>query len=418
MTLENDNRAGRGAGAPTDDAQRSAMRPSLATLKQQPDDALLALIAKHKADPRADKIDVGVGVYRDADGQTPVMRAVKMAERLLVDEQGSKSYLGPEGNAGFVDLLAPLVFGTVITECDRMTGVQTPGGTGALRLGAELIARSSPASAVFIGVPSWPNHVPIFREAGLGVEEHRYYDAVAGRIDFDGMMDALNKATPGDVILLHASCHNPTGTGFSKEQWVTLTERICRRGLLPFVDLAYQGLGDGWDVDAEGMRYLMAAVPEALVAYSCDKNFGLYRERVGALWVQTVTAATAGSVRSNLFALARSLWSMPPDHGAAVVHAILERPVLQDHWRAELNAMQIRILELRKQLAEADPRMAAVGEGRGLFAMLPLVDHGARMLSEMHGIYMADSGRINIAGLRGETIERFTASVVPLLRPA
>ncbi len=386
-----------------------------AALDRQPPDALLALIALHRDDPRPGKIDVGVGVYRDAQGATPVLRAVKAAERRLVAEQPTKAYLGPEGDARFVALLEPIVFGPHLAGSPRLTGVQTPGGTGALRLGAELIARAAPDARVWMGSPTWPNHAPIFAEARLAVEDHRYFDPATSDLDFDGMIRALDHAKAGDVVLLHGCCHNPTGTGFSREQWRTLADLLADRGLVPFVDLAYQGLGDGLDEDAAGLRLLLDSVGEALVAYSCDKNFGLYRERTGALWVMGATAASVPAIRDNLLVLTRGLWSMPPDHGAAIVRVILDDAALAADWRIELDDMRHRIGALRRSLAAGHPRLAPIGWQRGMFAMLPIGTQAVAVLRERHGIYMAGSGRINVAGLRDETIAPFVAAVTPFL---
>lgn len=395
----------------------SADRPStlLSGLGRHPPDALLALIARHRDDPRPDKIDVGVGVYRDASGETPVLRAVKIAERRLVDEQPTKSYLGPEGDARFVELLEPVLFGRGQTGFPRLTGVQTPGGTGALRLGAELLARARPASRVWMGSPTWPNHAPIFSEAGLRIEDHAFFDPTTSDLDFGCMMGALEDATAGDVVLLHGCCHNPTGTGLSLDQWRTLSDLLVARGLVPFVDLAYQGLGDGLDEDAAGLRLLLDTVGEALIAYSCDKNFGLYRERVGALWVMGATSVAVPAIRDNLLSLARSLWSMPPDHGAVVVRMILDDPALSADWRLELDEMRQRINALRRTLAAGHPRLEPIARQRGLFALLPLGIPAVTELRERRGIYMAGAGRINVAGLRDETIAAFTASVTPFL---
>ncbi len=387
----------------------------LDALDRPPPDALLALIGLHRDDPRAGKIDVGVGVYRDASGATPVPRAVKAAERRLVAEQSTKTYLGAEGDARFVALLEPILFGPNLATSPRLTGVQTPGGTGALRLGADLLARAAPGARVWMGSPTWPNHAPIFAAAGLRVEDHRYFDPATSDLDFDGMMRALRQAAAGDVVLLHGCCHNPTGTGFSRDQWRALADLLAGRGLVPFVDLAYQGLGDGLDQDAAGLRLLLDTVGEALVAYSCDKNFGLYRERVGALWVMGAAAASMPAIRDTLLVLARSLWSMPPDHGAAIVRVILENPTLAADWRRELDDMRQRIGTLRRSLAASHPRLEPIGRQRGLFAMLPIGRQAVATLREGSGIYMAGSGRINVAGLRGETIAPFVAALTPFL---
>jgi aromatic-amino-acid transaminase len=395
--------------------ERSSASALFDTLDRQPADPMLAVIGMHRTDPRPDKIDVGVGVYRDAAGATPVMRAVKAAEGRLLSGQVSKSYLGAEGDQRFTDLLATVALGEGLAADTRITGIQTPGGTGALRLAAELIARSGRAPTIWIGTPTWPNHGPIFREADLTVRTHAYFDAARSDIDFDAFLVALAEAKAGDVVLLHGCCHNPTGTAFSAEQWRSLAMFIAARGLVPLIDLAYQGLGAGLDEDAAGMRAMLAAVPEALVAYSCDKNFALYRERVGALWVQAATPAAAIPVRETMLVLARSLWSMPPDHGAAVVRLILDDADLATSWRAELAEMCARINDLRAALGNAHPALAPIARQQGLFALLPIDHEAVAALREQHGIYMPDAGRINIAGLRAETIAPFVAALAPYL---
>jgi len=386
-----------------------ADREIFSRLAIQPPDALLGLIGLYRADRRPGKIDLGVGVFRDDAGRTPVMRAVKAGEAKLLRDQESKSYLGAEGDIRFVELLAEVAFGA---GADRPVGIQTPGGTGALRLGAELIARSRPDATVWIGTPTWPNHAPIFREAGMMIRTHRFYDVASAAIDFDGMIEDLREAKAGDVLLLHGCCHNPTGADLNSAQWQEIGLLCARRALVPFIDLAYQGLGDGLEADAAGMRGLLDMLPEALVAYSCDKNFGLYRERVGALWVQS---GAAELVRSNMLALARSLWSMPPDHGAAVTRLVLEDDALRADWVSELDAMRARINELRSVLAASHPRLAAIGDQRGMFALLPLTPKAVDALRRDHGVYMAGNGRINIAGLTLETVPAFVAALASYL---
>ena len=395
----------------------ATLHDPFAPLIAQPADALLGLIALHRADPRPGKIDLGVGVFRDDAGRTPVMRAVKSAEAWLAETQDTKSYLGAEGDAAYTEALAAIIFGES-RATDRLAGVQTPGGTGALRLGAELLARANPAARVWIGTPTWPNHGPIFAEAGLEVRSHRFFDPATATIDFTAMIDDLAEARADDILLLHGCCHNPTGTSFTPDHWHILA-RLCEtRGLIPFVDLAYQGLGDGLADDAAATRLIFDALPTALLAYSCDKNFGLYRDRVGALWVQSASAATAGPVRSNMLTLARSLWSMPPDHGAALVRIILESDALRPEWEAELDTMRARINTLRQALASADSRLSNIAAQRGMFAMLPLSPAAIAALREDHGIYMAPNGRINIAGLRTDTIPVFAEALLPHLEAA
>jgi aromatic-amino-acid transaminase len=385
------------------------------SLQRQPPDALLAVIGMHRADPRPDKIDVGVGVYRDASGKTPVMRAVKEAERRLLSTQDSKSYLGAEGDQRFTDHLAIVALGDRLAADPRIDGIQTPGGTGALRLAAELIARTDRAPTIWIGTPTWPNHAPIFRAAGLAVRAHAYFDTARSDLDFDAFLDGFDQAVAGDVLLLHGCCHNPTGTAFSAAQWQALAALAAARGLVPLIDLAYQGLGRGLEEDAAGMRVMLDAVPEALVAYSCDKNFALYRERVGALWVQAASPAAVVPVRETMLVLARSLWSMPPDPGAAAVRLILEDAALTADWRAELIDMCARINVLRATLGNAHPALAPIAHQQGLFALLPIDRKAVTELRERHGIYMPDSGRINIAGLRNETVAPFVTALAPHL---
>lgn len=278
----------------------------LSMLAAQPADALLGLIALHRADTRPGKIDVGVGVFRDDAGRTPVMRAVKTAEALLLETQDSKSYLGAEGDVGYTNLLGEIALGAQVRS-ERITGVQTPGGTGALRLGAELLARANREAVVWIGTPTWPNHEPIFAEAGLATRTHRFFDPASAAIDFDAMIVDLGEARPGDILLLHGCCHNPTGAGLTAAQWEATAALCDARGLLPFIDLAYQGLGDGLEEDAAATRLIFDRLPTAILAYSCDKNFGLYRERVGALWVQAASAPITERARQHAFARAQPL---------------------------------------------------------------------------------------------------------------
>ena len=375
-------------------------------LKAQAPDALLALIGLFAADPRADKIDLGVGVYRDETGATPVFRAVKAAEAKLVESQPSKSYLGPEGDVRFTELLQPIVFGPSV-DTATLVGIQTPGGTGALRLAAELIAAAKPRAKIWLGTPTWPNHPPTFSSAGLTLATYRYFDQAAQAIRFDEMMDALNRADAGDVVLLHGCCHNPTGANLTSRQWASVAEIVGKRGLVPLVDLAYQGLGGGLDEDADGLRQVMDAAEDVIIAYSCDKNFGLYRDRVGALYVRARQKARADLVLSNMQALARPNWSMPPDHGAAVVRTILDSPELTADWRDELTSMRNRIHAVREALAAGDELLAPIAEQQGMFSLLPISADQVGTLRKEHGVYMAGSGRANLAGLTLKTVPRF-----------
>jgi aspartate/tyrosine/aromatic aminotransferase len=382
-------------------------------LKAQPSDSLLALIQMANADTRPGKMDVGVGVYRDASGGTPILRAVKAAERVLLDTQPTKSYLGSAGDLRFVELIKPIVFGDNPPE--HLVGVQTPGGCGALRLGAELIRAAGGEARILVGTPTWPNHVPLIGSAGVPIVEYPYYDPATQRLLFDEMMDAIRGARAGDLLLLHGCCHNPTGADLSPEQWRAVADEVAKRGLIPFVDLAYQGLGNGLEEDAAGTRLVVEAASEALVAQSCDKNFGLYRERTGSLFVKAASSASAEVAFGNLLGLARTMWSMPPDHGAAIVRVILDTPELEADWRAEVGEMLARIRHLRARLAASDPRLAYIDEQNGMFSMLPLSSEAVVALRESHGIYMAGSGRFNVAGLSDENVDTFAAAVAEKL---
>lgn len=384
-------------------------------LEPQASDSLLALIKLFRDDPRADKIDLGVGVYRNADGRTPVFGAVKQAESILAESQVSKSYLGPEGDAQFTALLAPMIFGEAIAARAELVGVQTPGGTGALRLAADLVASAGNAPTVWVGTPTWPNHEPILSAAGLRVERYVHFDVGAQEIRFDEIAAALGRAEPGDVALLHGCCHNPTGADLTLAQWRQIAEILAERRILPLIDLAYHGLGDGLEADAAGLRLVIETVGEALVAYSCDKNFGLYRERVGALFAITREADVSAITYGKMLALARANWSMPPDHGAAVVRLILESETLTADWRAELESMRQRLAAVRVNVAAADRRLASLARQKGMFSMLPIAPAAVAELRVTHGIYMAGSGRINVAGLNASNIDRFAAAVAPLL---
>lgn len=392
----------------------------LSNLPQQPADALLALIKLHNDDPRTDKIDLGVGVYRTGQGDTPVFGAIKAAEKKLLETQNSKAYLGPEGDMGFVHALMPYVFGKDDpTMGGRIEGMQAPGGTGAVRL-AVALAKKAGVQRVWMGVPSWPNHAQIFGDLGLELKTFNHATK-AGRVDMDALVTALNLAEPGDAVLLHGCCHNPTGIDYTPEQWDRIAPLVAEKKLLPILDLAYQGLGQGMEEDAYGVRRVLREVPEALIAYSCDKNFGMYRDRVGAIYVMAEDAEVLGRVLSNGHALARAAWSMPPDHGGAAVRLILEDEALTAMWLDELDTMRTRMNQVRARLAEAGMAgsvdLSALGHQSGLFSILPLSAEQILQLRTDHGIYMAGSGRINIAGLTMGNIDKFIADVAAVSAP-
>jgi aromatic-amino-acid transaminase len=383
----------------------------LANLPPVQSDPLLALIAMANADPRPDKIDVGVGVFRDGAGRTPILKVMKAAEQRLVDSQESKSYLGSAGDKRFAELIRPILLGEHADD-ERIAGVQTPGGCGALRLGFELIATITPGARVFVGTPTWPNHPPIIDAVGLEAVEYPYYERGQAVIRFDEMLDVLSGGLPGDVALLHGCCHNPTGADLSDEQWREVTRVVADRGLIPFVDIAYQGFGRGLDEDAAGLRGILSACDEVIIAQSCDKNFSCYRDRVGSLFLKTGSAEATARAMAHVFQRAREMWSMPPDHGAAAVHIILDDPQLRDDWLVELDAMRDRINSVRQRIASADPRLAFIGRQFGMFSMLPLSRDQVLKLREEHAIYMADSGRFNVVGMADQAIDRFIAAVV------
>jgi aromatic-amino-acid transaminase len=384
-------------------------------LEAQSSDSLLALIALANADTRPEKIDVGVGVYRDASGGTPILRSVKAAERILLETQETKAYLGSQGDARFVELIRPIVFGEANAGDERIVGVQTPGGCGALRLGADLIQKADEDARIHVGQPTWPNHGPLIECAGVKMLPHPYYDRDGHRILFDEMIDSLKQARAGDLVLLHGCCHNPTGADLDFDQWRAVADLVADRGLIPFVDLAYQGLGRGLEDDAAGARLVVEAADQALVAQSCDKNFGLYRERTGSLFVKASSKAGAEIVFGNLLQLARTMWSMPPDHGAAIVRIVLDDAELRADWNAELVDMCARIRSIRARLAAFDPRLAFIGEQNGMFSMLPLSTEAVLALRKSHGIYMANSGRFNVVGLSDDNVDTFAAAVVEKL---
>jgi aspartate/tyrosine/aromatic aminotransferase len=391
-----------------------AKAKGLADLPPVQPDSLLELIALCNADPRPDKIDVGVGVFRDSEGRTPVLKVIKKAEAILQATQASKGYLGSAGDKRFAELIRPILLGEHAAD-ERIVGLQTPGGCGALRLGFELIATVNRNARVFLGTPSWPNHAPIIRAVGLECVEYPYYERGQATIRFEDMVATLSNGEAGDVALLHGCCHNPTGADLSDEQWREITRVVVDRGLIPFVDIAYQGFGRGLDEDARGLRGILTACEEVIVAQSCDKNFSVYRDRVGSLFVKTGSAGATATAMGHVFQRAREMWSMPPDHGAAAVHIVLDDPQLRADWLVELTAMRDRINSVRQRIASADRRLAFIGGQYGMFSMLPLSKEQVLKLRADHSIYMADSGRFNVVGMGDHQIDRFIAAVIEAL---
>ena len=395
-------------------SRTDARARTLADLPPVISDSLLKLIALCDADPRPEKIDVGVGVFRDAVGNTPILKVMKEAEQRLVDTQVTKAYLGSAGDKRFAELLRPILLGHHASD-ERILGLQTPGGCGALRLGVELIATANPQARVLVGTPTWPNHPPIINSVRLQQIDYPYYERGQGAIRFEDMIAGLQAAEPGDVALLHGCCHNPTGADLNEDQWREVVRVVCDRGLLPLIDIAYQGFGRGLDEDAFGVRLMLDACDEVIIAQSCDKNFSVYRDRVGSLFIKTGSVEASKTAMAHVHQRAREMWSMPPDHGAAAVHIILEDPELHARWLVELTAMRDRINSVRQRIASADPRLAFIGRQFGMFSMLPLSKEQVLKLREDNAIYMADSGRFNVVGLGDDQIDRFTAAVVGAL---
>jgi aspartate aminotransferase len=392
-------------------------------LERLPSDSILGLMAAFRADSDPHKVDLGVGVYRNDQGDTPILQAVRQAEQAMLARQTTKAYVAAAGNPGFNQALERLVLGDDHPALTgrRVNTIQAPGGCGALRLGAELIRVASPDSVVYASTPTWANHVPLLSGCGLKLERYPYFDPATGGVQFEAMLAALERLPARAVVLLHASCHNPTGADLSETQWRELLGLFKRRNLLPFIDVAYQGLGTGIAEDAFGIRLFCAELPEVTVAVSCSKNFGLYRERTGALHVINATSAAADAVSTQLVRIARSIYSMPPDHGAAIVYEILANQGLRKLWADEVAIMRKRIQGLRheavKHLKLACPQrdFGFIETQHGMFSYLGVNVEQVRELQTRHHVYMTDDSRINIAGLRRENLEYFAQAVAQVL---
>jgi len=384
-------------------------------LKAQPQDKILQLIAMYRDDPRTTKIDLGVGVYKDATGLTPVMRAVKAAEKKLWETEMTKTYTGLAGEPAYNAALSSMILGDAVAT-DRIASIATPGGTGAIRQALELIRLATPDATVWISDPTWPNHPSIIKFLGMKMAEYRYFDAATRGVDFGGLMEDLATVTAGDVVLLHGCCHNPTGANLDSAQWDQVIALLSAKGAIPLVDLAYQGFGDGLEDDAAATRKIAAAFPETLIAASCSKNFGIYRERTGIL-IGIGAAAGKGVLQGNLNFLNRQNFSFPPDHGARLVTMILEDAALKADWMAELEEVRQNMLTLRKTLADElrratnSDRFDFVATHRGMFSRLGLTEAQVNTLREDHAIYMVGDSRINIAGLNARTVPILAAAI-------
>jgi aromatic-amino-acid transaminase len=388
-----------------------------------PGDPILGLMDLYRADTNPAKLDLGVGVYKDAQGLTPIPRAVKLAEQRLVDSEQTKSYIGGHGDAQFGALLLRQVLGSrAIALGEQRAGcTQAPGGTGALRLAGEFIAKCLPGRSIWLSDPTWPIHETLFAAAGLRVQHYPYVGA-DNRLDVDGMLATLQQVPPGDVVLLHACCHNPTGFDLSHDDWLRVLDVVRARELLPLFDFAYQGFGDGLEEDAWAVRLFAETLPEMLITSSCSKNFGLYRERTGALIAVTSDAERLLDVRSQLASLARNLWSTPPAHGAAVVATILADEPLRQIWQDEVERMRRRIASLRQGLVEAltpyglAERFAHIARQRGMFSYTGLTAEQVRRLRAEDSVYLVESGRANVAGLDAERLDDLARAIARVVQ--
>jgi aromatic-amino-acid transaminase len=389
----------------------------LENLTAQPADKILALVAKFKADTRSNKVDLGVGVYKDATGNTPVMRAVKEAERRILADQSTKAYTGLAGDPAFGAVMKDLVLGDSVRN-ERVAAIATPGGTGAIRQALELIRLAAPKATVWLSNPTWPNHPSIIQYLGMQMSEYRYFDSETRGVDFAGLMTDLDKVARGDIVLLHGCCHNPTGANLSYEQMAEVISLMQKKGAVPFIDIAYQGFGDGLAEDAKATRQIASSFENCLIAASCSKNFGIYRERTGVLMAVCKDADQQALAQQNLAFLNRQNYSFPPDHGARVVTTILQDPDLRADWEAELEETRSGMLALRQQLADELKRLTNsdrfdfLAQHRGMFSRLGTTPEMVEKLRAEHGIYMVGDSRMNIAGLNAQTVPVLAKAIV------
>ena len=393
------------------------------TLEPLPPDAILGMMALYRADPDPRKIDLSVGVYQDEQGRTPILESVKRAERAVFENEDTKTYVAIAGNAAFNRGVEGLLFGDAhpAVADGRVVTLQTPGGSGALCVAAHLIRRARPEARVHISEPSWPNHIPLLTLSGLEIATYPYYDQRAHRVDFERMVDAVEKIPAGDLLLLHACCHNPCGADLTRDQWQTLAELCERRGIVPFIDLAYQGFAEGLDEDAYGVRLMSERMPEVVVVSSCSKNFGLYRERVGSVSIVAANAESAKGVASHAANVARGIYSMPPDHGAAIVARILGDAELRALWEREVAEIRTRLNALRRLLADKLAERSTpvdfsfIANERGMFSFLGLDRERVVALRERFHIYMIESSRINVAGIRPANVDYIADAIAAVL---
>ena len=396
----------------------------LETLRMPPPDKILQVAQAFRADPRKSKIDLGVGVYKDAEGRTPVMRAVKAAEKRIWEEQDTKTYTALAGDPLFAAAMARMILGAGLAEETegRRAAIATPGGTGAVQKGMELAkmagAATGSAPRVFLPSPTWPNHTAIARHLGLEVVEYRYFDPATGLVDGGGLLADLSGVRGSDLVVLHGCCHNPTGANPGPALWGRIADAVEAAGAAVLVDLAYQGFGDGLEADAAATRMLAGRLPEVMVAASCSKNFGIYRERTGLL---LVLSDGGEAVQGTLAALNRLNYSFPPDHGARIVQTVLGDPELRADWEAELEEVRGHLIGLREALARAlrertnSDRFDALARHRGMFSRLGLTEEQVERLRDGHGVYMTADSRMNVAGLNAHTVPVLADAIASVL---
>ena len=394
------------------------------SLPALPADPILGLMASYRADSNPKKIDLGIGVYKNEAGDTPVMTAVKKAEGMILDSQTTKSYVGPTGAAGYNAIVAELLLGKSLNDSlgKRRVTVQSPGGCGGLRLAAEFIKSANPDATVWVSNPTWANHVPLLGSAGLKIAEYPYYDYDSHSVKFDEMIECLSKIDSGDIVLLHGCCHNPCGADLNKQQWQQVRDVALKQGFTVFIDLAYQGLGDGLEEDVYGTRLLAESLPELIVVSSCSKNFGLYRERTGAMTLICDSEAATAVATTQIAGAARAMYSMPPDHGAAIVQLILTNDVLRAEWDAELTEMRDRINGLRSQFVRQiqsigiEQDFSFIEREKGMFSFLGVNVGQVQTLVNDYSIYLVNSSRINVAGINDANIEYLSNSLATVLK--
>lgn len=393
------------------------------TLPALSPDPILGLSAAFKQDPNPMKIDLGVGVYKDEQGTTPILDSVAKAQRLLLASETSKVYITPQGNQGYIDGMLDLLLGkdSPVLSNSRAAAVQAPGGCGALRILAELLMRVDENTTVWVSDPTWANHMPLLGDAGLTLKTYPYFDKDTAKIKFDEMMDCLSKVSANDVVLLHGCCHNPTGADLSKEQWQEVANLAAKVGFLPFVDIAYQGFGDGLEQDAFGLRLLAESVDEVIIAASCSKNFGLYRERVGLAAIICKDEKTKDIAQSQIQSVARGIYSMPPSYGGALVDIILNNKDLYNTWSSEVEHMRNRMILLREMLVsnlnnqDIDKDFSFINTQKGMFSFLCIPPEQVQLLRKEHSIYFVDSSRVNIAGINHNNVEILAKAIAQTL---